>query len=207
MKLLLLDDGNQSDLIVAPTVDRAALDEIQSKYKWARFDEYENRYSAYMDALMIPAVKEAGVKRTATLWKKLTRPQKVFYAFVTFDGQLMNGGVWQFLYNYPELSVAALEALDAIGADRLASDYRSTLEEVLGKADSIVDLCRRAGRAGTFAKKWAAFAEGYEELETTEVIEGYYHAKKFKKVIYQQMCDYIELRPEQFAEIRGAADS
>ncbi len=207
MKLLTLDDGNQTDRLVTPTVERAVLDGIQSKYKWTRFDEYDNRYSEYIDHLIVPTMKMAKVKRLETLWKKLNRPQKVFYAVFMFDGQVMNGGVWQFLYNYGELSVAALEALHEIGANRLASDYRVTLEEVVGKADSLGDLCRRASQAGTFSKKWAAFAEGYKELETTEVIEDYYHSKKFKKEFYQQLCDYIEHRLDLFAEIPMAAGS
>ncbi|HEU5118436.1 MAG TPA: DUF4375 domain-containing protein [Isosphaeraceae bacterium] len=207
MKLLTLDDGNQTDPLVTPTVERAVLDGIQSKYKWTRFDEYDNRYSEYIDHLIVPTLKLAKVKRVETLWKKLNRPQKVFYAVFLFDGQVMNGGVWQFLYNHGELAVAALEALEEIGANRLASDYRVTLEEVMGKAESLGDLCREANQAGTFATKWAAFAEGYKQLETTEAIENYYHVKKFKKELYQQLCDYIEPQLNLFAKIRDAAVS
>src|SRR6478735_2364556 len=112
MSLLVLDDGNQTDLMVAPTVERATLDRIQSTHKWNRFDEYNNRMWEYMYALQDPVLKKVRAKRLRTLWLKLTRPQKVFYAFLAFAGQTDNGGVWQFLFNYPELSVAALEAFD-----------------------------------------------------------------------------------------------
>src|SRR3954471_783291 len=135
MSLLVLDDGNQTDRIVAPTVDRATLDKIASTYKWSRFDIYDNRMWEYMYVLQDPVLKKVRTKRIKTLWLKLTRPQKVFYAFLIFAGETDNGGVWQFLFNYPELSIAALEAFDEIQAATLASDYRATLEEILGKAE------------------------------------------------------------------------
>src|SRR4051812_15050921 len=156
----------------------------------------------YMYAFQDPVLKKVRAKRLKTLWLKLTRPQKVFYAFLAFAGQTDNGGVWQFLFNCPELSVAALETFNEIQAATLASDYRATLEEILGKAESIADLRRRANRHSPASEKWAAFAEGYNRLETPKAIEEYFFSKRFKKQIYRQMCDYIEQRLGMFAKIR-----
>ena len=44
--------------------------------------------------------------------------------------------------------------------------------------------------------------EGYDQLQTAQAIEKYFHAKKFKKELYQQVCDYIERRMDRFARIR-----
>jgi hypothetical protein len=202
MFLLSLNDGNQSELILAPAISGSAIETIQAKYKWNRFDEYDNRYWEYRYAPIDPVLNKAHVKRVKSLWHKLTRPQKVFYAVLTFDGQIDNGGVWQFLFNYPELSLAALEALSEIESHRLVADYRITLEELLGKAKTFADLRRRATQKGPTAQKWAAFMEGYDQLQTAQAIEKYFHAKKFKKELYQQVCDYIERRMDRFARIR-----
>lgn len=203
MSLLFLDDGNQSELIVAPTISQATLASIEADYKWARFNEYDNRMWAYMYALQDPVLKNDRAKRLKTLWLKLTRPQKVFYAFLTFSGQTDNGGVWQFLFNYPELSVAAFEAFHEIKTEPLAADYRRTLEEMLGKAKSIAALRRKAIQQGPTAKKWAAFVEGYDHLQSPKVIEDYFFAKKFKKLLYQDMCNYIERKIDLFAKVEA----
>lgn len=202
MSLLALDDGNQTELQIAPTVERSVLDRIASTYKWSRFDLYDNRMWEYMYALHDPVVREAYSEGREALWLKLTREQKVFYAFLTFAGETDNGGVWQFLFNCPDLAIAALEAFEEVQAERLAGDYRATLEEVVGKAESIADLRRRAHKCGPTAEKWAAFVEGYSQLQTPKRIEDYFYSKGFKKELYRQMCNYVESRFDRFARIR-----
>jgi hypothetical protein len=188
-----LDQGNQLRRLVLPKVELDRLVDIRLNYAWTEFDEYDNRVWEYCYALLDPAVKQAKVKRRGTLWGKMNRPQKTFLAFLEFVGQVDNGGVWQFLYNAPEFSFAALETFEEIGATRLAGDYRRTLEELIGKANSISKLRTLSNDERlSSAKRWAAFVSGYKELQTAKRIEKYIFTNRFKASLFKKMSDYIE---------------
>ena len=190
---LCLDQGNQNERQVVPRVALERLVDIQVTYRWDNFDEYDNRIWEYNYALLDPALKKANVKRLGTLWNKFNRPQKMLFTFVSFVGQVDNGGVWQFLYNLPELSFAALETLTEIGATRLAGDYRRTLEEVLGKAATISKLRELAANERlTDQKRWAAFAQGYKELPSATRIEQYIFGNSFKAALFKRMSKCVE---------------
>ena len=142
--LLSLNDGNQLERLAVPKVHIDQLAAIVAKYPWSEFDEHDNRMWEYMNHLMAPAMKKAQVTKRTRPWLRLNRAQKVFYTMLTFSGETDNGGVWQFLFNEPQLSLAALEAMEEIGESKLASDYKATLEELLGKAKTISDIQARA---------------------------------------------------------------
>ncbi len=189
----LLKEGNQSERRCLPQVTLDQLVEIQANHLWSSFNEYDNRVHEYSTLLLEPALKQAKVKRLATLWGKLNRPQKVFFTFQQFTGEVDNGGVWQFLFNDPELALAALEMLTELKLTRLKNDFKKILEEVVGKGNTLVKLRKRfEDKKLTSAKRWAAFAEGYGEFETTVQIEKYFYTEGFKKLHYKSMSDYIE---------------
>ncbi|QDU43708.1 WGR domain protein [Symmachiella dynata] len=200
--LFSLDDDNQQERILVATVTLDTLVEINATYPWANFDENDNRIWEYATAFMDPIYKKSKSGRRA-LWNKLNRRQKVFYVLLNFIGETDNGGVWQFLFNWPELSLAALEAMNEIGAMKLARDYRATLEEFLGKGRSLSDLRKRFGDKNLSTKKrWQAFAEGYAELKTAQKIQKYFYTAAFKKGLYKKLSDYIEESYHLFANVK-----
>jgi len=201
--LLSLDDGNQHERLLAPAVKLDKLVEIVATYKWSdAFNEYDNRMWEYMYALIDPLRAKTKLSHRA-LWDKLNRVQKVFYVLLDFNGETDNGGVWQFLFNSPEFSLAALEAMNEIGAKNLARDYQATLEEFMGKARSLSDLRKRFDDKNLNSEKqWQAFAEGYQELTTAKTIQKYFFTPKFKKTLFKQMSDYIEESYHLFAKIK-----
>jgi hypothetical protein len=199
--LLSLDDGNQLERLVVPKVPVDQLAAIVAKYPWSEFDQYDNRMWEYMYHLIDPALKKAKVKNRTRLWLKLNRAQKVFYAMLTFSGETDNGGVWQFLFNEPQLSLAALESMEEIGESTLASDYKATLEELLGKAKTISEIRRKADDSNiNTQKRWEAFAEGYREVASARKIEKYFYTKTYKKELCKRISDYAESQLHLLAE-------
>ena len=176
-----LDDGNQHERKTAPSVTVDRLVDIMAEYKWADFDQYDNRTWEYMTEFSNPSSKSCVEGRRRDVGR-MNRPQKVFYAILAFTGETDNGGVWQFLFNDPDLSLAALEAMHEIGLPQLAADYQRTLEEVVGKARSLAELKKRfASKKLTSAERWTAFAEGYDQLESPAKIQGYFYSETFKR--------------------------
>lgn len=43
-----LDDGNQTEVIYAPKYNKEFLENLDKKYSWQNFDEYDNRFWEYM---------------------------------------------------------------------------------------------------------------------------------------------------------------
>ena len=156
-----------------------------------------------MYKLMEPAVKKAQAKDFKKLWLKLNRPQKLFLAMLNFIGETDNVGVWQFLYNEPHLALAALEAMQEISESRLAKNYHTTLDEVLGKAKTISALRKKSTNAKlTTERRWHAFAEGYEQLPSAHRIEKYFYTASYKKKLHKRLTDHVELHLPLLAEIQ-----
>lgn len=190
---LSLDHGNQHDLQLVPEVTLDELVAIHLAHQWSHFDEYDNRMLEYSYKLLEPLIRKAAAQPVEELWRKLNRPQKVFYTLLSFVGEVDNGGIWQFLFNDPELSLAALEMMQEIGATKLENDYRKVLGELIGKADTVSNLRRQFNEKKlSSAKRWQAFAEGYGTLKSTATIERYFYTSRFKNSLFRKMSDYVE---------------
>lgn len=202
--LLSLGDGNQLEKPLVPKIHVDRLVEVIVKYPWSEFDLWDNRMWEYMSCLMNPTWKMTKVKDRREWWLKLNRAQKVFHAMLTFSGETDNGGVWQFLFNEPQLSLAALEAMEAIGESTLARDYQAALEELLGKAKTISGIRRKADdRNLSNEKRWQAFAEGYGELVSARKIEKYFFRKSYKKKLFKRISDYVESKLHLLTQIQS----
>ena len=198
--LLSLDDGNQSDGFFVPAVKLDKLVDIQASYIWTEFDENDNRMWEYRYAFIDPVVAKERPKRLETFWYKLNRAQKVFYTFLQFLGETDNGGIWQFLFNAPQLSWANFESLQEIGANRLAEDYSCTLEEVIGNATTLAAFRKKASDLKLdSAKRWVGFVSGYDSLGSARKIESYFFTQTFKRQLYRKMSNYIEANYSSFA--------
>lgn len=200
--LLSLNDGNQHDRQVFATVTLDQLADFVATYPWTRFDPDDNRIWEYSTAFMDPLFRKAKSSSRHALWAKLNRVQKSFYVMLNFIGETDNGGVWQFLFNSPELSLAALEAMNDLGAKQLARDYQATLEEFLGQARSLSDLRKRFNDRNLSSKKrWQAFADGYKELKTAAKIEKYFYTTAFRKRLCKMIAYEIEHSYHLFAKV------
>ena len=130
-------------------------------------------------------------------FNNLTRGQKVFYSFLAFNGDIDNGGVWQFFYNRPELSIAALEALEELKLTKLKSDYEKCLEEFLGTKD----IYSKRKEISKYTKsKWVTFKGGYNHIKSAKTLEDYYYNEGFKKDLYKAFVDYVDSNLDQFVK-------
>lgn len=200
MKVFSLDDGNQDTLKYSIKIKQEWLDSLKVKYVWDDFDEYDNRLWEYMYKLFDPMVENSGAKNNNELWQNMTRGQKLFWSFLTFNGDTDNGGVYQFFFNRPEHAVSALEVWHELNIDRLEKDYKATLEELIGKTDKISEFRFKFNEQDSdWHERWEAFNDGYKELPSAGAIEDYYYNKEFKRDLFKTVSDYIENNIEQFA--------
>jgi hypothetical protein len=176
-KLYSLNDGNQDKLLVSLKVSQDWVDSVKSKYDWNEFDLYDNRLWEYMYKLFDETMDKSGIHDDDELWNKLNRQQKVFWAFLSFNGDTDNGGVHQFVINRPKFIVATTETWKELGIEKLETDYNSVLAELTGKTSEIT------------------------ELKSSAKIENYYYDKEFKKKVYKKVADYIENNIEKLASI------
>ena len=204
MELYSISEGNQNELIHYVEVKQSWLNAVQAKYNWEHFDEYDNRMFEYMDELFdVMTEQKLEQESYHDFWKKLTRSQKVFWAFLSFNGDMDNGGVYQFFFNKPEHSLSVLEVWEELKVEKLKLDYHQVLEEVVGKFDKIVELRQYfSDESHRWEQRWQAFTNGYNELKSTAVIESYYYNEYFKKELYWKMSEYIEANLTQFLKIK-----
>jgi hypothetical protein len=201
--LVSLGDSVDPKRAFRPKVKLDAIVDNIVNHKWSNFDEYNNRMWQFTEQFLDPATKKIKARSVAQLWSALNRPQRLFYTVASFSGQTDNGGVWQFLFNKPELSLAALEVFHEIGATKLARDYQATLEEVVGNAKTVSGLRKKfVSKKLDDAQRWRAFAEGYEQASSASKIEKYFYTLKFKKQFYKQTCDFVEDSLSSFAQIK-----
>ena len=201
-RYLSINDGNQTELVHGPNVESDWLDRVRQKHPWSSFKEYDNRVYEYMEYLLDPAVDESETEQTRKMWSGFTRTQKVFYVLITFDGQVKNGGVYQFLFNYPELVLAALEAFVEIGDKTLEGDYGETLSEFVGKSAKIEELKKIfSDQTRDWDKRWESYAKGHNEFTTMEKIEDYFYTDEFIKSHFMLIADYVETNIHQMARV------
>lgn len=194
-----LDDGNQDSLILYSTASIEWVDSVRSKFQWSSYNKYDNRMWEYMDKLFDAVVVNSGANDYRELWNKLNRPQKVFWAFLAFNGDTDNGGVYQFFFNKPEFMLAAAEMWKEIGLEKISKDYSEVLKELAGKGEKLSELKSVFNdQSLSWEKRWNSFVEGKKGLKSTEVIEDYYYTEEFKKECHQRVADYIELNMDKF---------
>lgn len=135
----------------------------------------------------------------ADFLNELTKEQRIYFTLINFESQVNNGGVYQFLFNYPELSILALEGMQETGMEKLATDYEIVLNEYFGKFDTIQDLYSKfQDNKSDWNKRFTAFAEGYKELPSAEKIEEYFYEESFVKTYQQDLTEYVKANRKKF---------
>lgn len=196
-----LNDGNQNETLLVPEVSLKQLAEVQATYGWSDFDEYDNRLWAYMELLLDPIHKHS--KNRKKYWQKLNRTQKLFFVLLDFNHETDNGGVWQFIFNSPQMIFAAMEALHEVGAKKVAKDLEAVLNECMKMNPSAGDLRKKFDTAISSKSAWESFAKGYDQLTSAKTIEKYFYSIKFKKEFYKQIVDTIENSLPRLVQVKA----
>jgi hypothetical protein len=130
-------------------------------------------------------------------WRNcLTRGQRSLYALGTFDGQVKNGGITQFFWNYPELILEVADALQALGEAELAEAYNQALERLVAKKDDWDELQSRSGRgASDFLK---SFQSSYDVLDLAWFDDAYF--KTHGPRLLARLVEYVKTHRGEFIE-------
>ena len=196
-----INEGNQNEIIFAPSFDIEWFQMLDVKYSWDNFNMYDNRLGEYMYKLhdSLSDLAKGQFSSDKDFFEKLTRGQKVFYSFLIFNGEVDNGGVYQFFFNRPEFCFAIYDSLEVLGLYELKNDYSRCLDEFLSEPNSfnqrkVIFLHKNHD----WAKRWNSFTEGYSEIKSAETIENYYYKVPYKKLLYKTLVDYIDNHIESF---------
>src|SRR5690606_12677536 len=190
--VLLESNSESADFL--PSVDQNWLKETELKYSEKVWETYPNEHTEQSEKLCNDVYKPwKGEIPHSDFINKMTKEQKMYFALINFESQTNNGGVYQFLFNMPELSLITLEAMKVAKMDKLAKDYEKVLQEYFGKFDNIQELNKRfQNKSHDWDKRWNSFAEGYKELETTVVIEDYFYDKDYVQEFQAKMVQFVK---------------
>ncbi|QOD61115.1 DUF4375 domain-containing protein [Polaribacter haliotis] len=177
-----------------PIVDENWLKETELKYAGKEWESYPNECTDQGEKLCNDVYRPWKGEITHTEFlNKLTKEQRMYFALINFESQTNNGGVYQFLFNYPELSLITLQAMKVAKMEKLASDYENVLHEYFGKFETIQELNNKfQDDSKKWDKRWNSFAEGYKELESTFEIENYFYDKDYVKEFHSKMVEFVK---------------
>ncbi|MEL0456612.1 DUF4375 domain-containing protein [Flavobacteriaceae bacterium SZ-1-7] len=189
-----------------PLLTKNWISKIEEKWKNKDWEMWKNQHYDICEKIC------NDIYSTNKYWEKnqthadflneLTKEQRIYFTLINFESQVNNGGVYQFLFNYPELSILALEGMQETGMEKLATDYEIVLKEYFGKFDTIQDLYSKfQNNKSDWNKRFTAFAEGYKELPSAEKIEEYFYEESFVKTFQQDLTEYVKANRNKFYRI------
>jgi hypothetical protein len=183
-----------------PLVSKNWISEIEKKWTIKEWGIYDNEHYDISNEICNDVYSKNKYweknQTHADFLNELTKEQRIYFTLVNFEGQVNNGGVYQFLFNNPELSIIALQGMQEVGIEKLAQDYEKVLKEYFGKFNTIQELYSRfQNENNDWNKRWNSFAEGYKELESTEIIEDYFYKENFVKIYQEKLTEYVKANP------------
>ncbi|UTD14234.1 DMP19 family protein [Tenacibaculum mesophilum] len=186
-----------------PLLPENWISEIEQKWNDKKWGVYDNEHYDICEKICndIYATNKYWEKNQthANFLKEMTKEQRIYFTLINFESQVNNGGVYQFLFNYPELSILALEGMQATGMEKLSTDYEIVLNEYFGKFDTIQDLYSKfQNNKSDWNKRFTAFEKGYKELPSAEGIEDYFYEESFIKTYQQDLTKYVKANRNKF---------
>ncbi len=187
-----------------PVLNSSFIEKIEQKYAGEEYKQYPNVYSDLIEKLCNDVYDKMDKNENhSEFLRQLTKEQRVLFTLVNFEAQVNNGGVYQFLFNYPELSIIALESMEEAKMAKLAADYRKVLEEFFGKFKTMQELNNKfQDQSSNWEKRWNSFVDGYKELKSTEIIESYFYNEDFVKQFQNDMINYIKANKLKLYKIK-----
>ncbi len=190
---VLLESSTES-MDYLPTVEKNWLSEIELKYSNKEWESYPNEHTDQSEQLCNKVYKPwKGEISHSEFLNKLTKEQRMYFALINFEAQTNNGGVYQFLFNYPELTIITLEAIKQAKCENLADDYENVLNEFFGKFDTIQELNKQFQDDNKkWDKRWDSFVEGYKELPSADKIEEYFYSDEYQKEYQSKIVQFVK---------------
>jgi len=201
--MLDITEGNQTELKYSSKISRQTLKAVQSKYSWeddySPFDNLSTAYNEMFIDSLFELARQSG-DEDEVFFNKLTKPQKVMHVLSAFEGQVENGGIFQFFWNIPHFHMAVLQALDEIRAEDLKRKYNQVLEEFVPHFDMIEQL-REQAAIDDFEASVDLYNQGREKLIHTKWFDTEFYDKANQKQFHQRICTYVEKNIDLIAVI------
>jgi hypothetical protein len=200
-EFVMLESKTETTLYI-PILEKNWINETHLKYQNKEFVTYPNEYTNLSEKLCNDVYSKSKYweknKSHSSFLNELTKEQRIYFCLINFEAQVNNGGVYQFLFNYPELSIIALESMKVTKMDKLAKDYEIVLNEYFGKFKTIQELnARFQNNKSDWDERWNSFTEGYKELKSAEIIEDYFYNEKFVEEYQMKMNVFVKLNNEK----------
>lgn len=146
------------------------------------------------------------------LIRPLTPGQQLLILLGVFDGQVSNGGITQFFWNYPEYVFDVRDAIERLGDMAILRNYERALEALSGNKDRWFQLREECyGTKGS--PSWESFRQSYDLLDLGWFDDAYfdewgYNDKKewvkqkrgLQYPFLQQLAEYVRSHPSEFIE-------
>ena len=112
------------------------------------------------------------------LIRQLTPGQQILILLGILDGQVCNGGVTQFFWNYPEYLFEVRDALERVGDAAVLSNYERALEGLVGKREQWIEL-RQACCGNEDGPMWESFRQSYKLLDLDWFDDAYFDKRSY----------------------------
>ena len=186
-----------------PLLPENWISEIEQKWNDKEWDIYDNEHYDICEKVCNEVYSKNKYweknQTHADFLNELTKEQRIYFTLINFESQVNNGGVYQFLFNNPDLPIIALQGMKEIGMSKLAKDYEIVLKEYFGNFNSIQELYSKfQNDKSDWNKRAQAFADGYKELPSAEKIEDYFYEENFVKTYQQNLTNYVKANRNKF---------
>jgi hypothetical protein len=119
------------------------------------------------------------------LIRRLPVGQQLLILLGVFDGQVCNGGITQFFWNYPEYLFEVRDAIERLGESALLANYERALEALLGKKDGWLKLREECYRVKD-NPSWESFRQSYDMMDL-----GWFDNAYFDKRSYNDQNEWV----------------
>jgi hypothetical protein len=149
------------------------------------------------------------------LIKQLTRGQQLLILLGILDGQIRNGGITQFFWNYPDYLFEVADAIEELGHPELLANYERALESLVGNKDRWFEL-RREWYNHPNDLPWESFQESYRLLNLSWFDKDYFDKRGYNEKgewvkqksglhesFIRKLADYVRAHRDEFIEEGG----
>jgi len=127
-----------------------------------------------------------------------TQGQRILHVLSVFDGQVKNGGLTRFFWNYPDLIFEVPDALEPLGQTALRHAYDNAMEGLVGNKDEWIELRKKFSNDPGDA--WQPFEKSYDLLDLAWFDDAYF--KTYGQSLVAGLVNYVKCHKEEFIESR-----
>jgi hypothetical protein len=119
---------------------------------------------------------------------QLSPGQQLLILLGVLDGQICNGGITQFFWNYPEYLFEVHDAIERLGDTAVLSNYERALEALVGKKERWLEL-RQECYGNKDGPSWESFRQTYDLLDLNWFDQAY-----FDKRGYNEKNEWVRMK-------------